>query len=409
MTYSTWAPSPALLSLVPAVVSGALLSPLLPTPTAVLVIARLQSALPSHPTNSSQPGRSIVAPALCLPLPLPLPLAFAPSLVVSPAPLSSPLSPVGRGVKRAADGGPGVDEADDGLWHCSLGCGRQYEKSSGRSIRSHMTSCFRSHWPGGQELNESDVQALMSAQQESGQLVTGLRRWKKRQSCRPTSSLAEDETWTCPNGCSKVYRLTSSRSIQQHALDCTAHGASSETDEPAATTEQALAGHCPSTTITAKPHDDAASLPSLSPVSIASTTTTTSSSVSQSDETATIATTAHTPFSQSSMPGQYDGMADYDSFMVESDDTTHALLARDGDNMHDTVFSPTTLTAQFPSFAYGWKDTPLRSLLRRHQVEIQQTNARHVTEIIALHESSVGVYTETAYPYAYSVPLLQAQ
>ena len=277
-----------------------------------------------------------------------------------------------------------------------------------------MTSCFRSHWPGGQQLSESEVQALISSQQESGQLVTGLRRWKKRQSCRPTSSLAEDETWTCPNGCSKVYRLTSSRSIHQHVLHCVVRRASSESDvdEPTPTAYEPLSRHHPATihTVehTVEPHSGTAPFPSSSPVL---TTTATPHVVSQHlDETAT---TAHTPFSPGEIPSQYDGTADDESLMGESDASNHAMLIRDGEDTHDIVFSPSSLTAQIPSFASDWEDTPLRSLLRHHSVEVQQTNARHMTEIIALQESAVGVYTEiaypqTAYPQTYSVPLLQA-
>ena len=325
--------------------------------------------------------------------------ALAP-LLVSPVPLPC------RAGKRTADSL--VD--DDGLWHCSLGCGTLYERSSGRSIRRHMTSCFRSHWPGGQQLSESEVQLLMSTQQESGLLVTGLRRWKKRQSCRAKVDIHEDETWTCPKGCSKVYRLTSSRSIQQHLLVCVEH--SSTTDEPAPTANESptedsapaaralSVGDC---TRAVEHRSGTLAFPGESPVSVP----TTPDSVPRLDIEPIRYGSAHTQSSlASAIPGQFDGTSDDGSFMEESDYSTHALQIHYDDNMqHDHFFSPNTLKAQYPSFAYSWEDTPLRMLLRRHQAEVQQINARHNTEILALHETAAVFYTAPTY----SAPLLQAQ
>ena len=106
------------------------------------------------------------------------------------------------------------------VWSCGYGCGKRYKRSSGRSIRRHITSCFRRHWPGGVTLTEEQVSALISSEQEKGRLVTGLRRWKMRQSRRRAEDLPDAERWTCPFGCGKRYRSTSSRSIQNHANGC---------------------------------------------------------------------------------------------------------------------------------------------------------------------------------------------
>ena len=105
-------------------------------------------------------------------------------------------------------------------WHCSYGCGKVYRKSSGRSIRRHVVSCFRQHWPGGAELSEKELSTLIAAQQDRGLLVTGLRRWRMRQSRRAAHELSESERWRCPWDCGKYYRSTSSRSIQRHATTC---------------------------------------------------------------------------------------------------------------------------------------------------------------------------------------------
>ena len=69
-------------------------------------------------------------------------------------------------------------------------------------------------------LKEEELSRLISSQQESGKLITGLRRWKMRQSRRNADDLNESERWTCPFKCGKHYRSTSSRSIQLHANRC---------------------------------------------------------------------------------------------------------------------------------------------------------------------------------------------
>ena len=68
---------------------------------------------------------------------------------------------------------PSSNQMPPAAWRCWYGCGKEYKKSSGRSIRRHVTCCFRQHWPGGETLTEEQVSALISSQQESGQLQTG--------------------------------------------------------------------------------------------------------------------------------------------------------------------------------------------------------------------------------------------
>ena len=199
----------------------------------------------------------------------------------------------------------------------------------------------------------------MSSQQESGQLVTGLRRWKKRQSCRPTLDLDEDETWTCPNGCGKVYRLSSSRSIQQHVLACGVHALSSIEECAPTTVEPQPENRAPAASTTSSTGDRALAVQHHSGTIAFSTdrpvyNPMTPDLVLEWDETTGA---AHTPSSRASnIPGQFDGTADDASFMEESDHSNY------DDNMHGLVFSPSTVTAQHPLFADSWEDTPLRTL-----------------------------------------------
>ena len=105
-------------------------------------------------------------------------------------------------------------------WVCPFECGQQYKRSSGRSIRRHVHVCFRAHNPSAATLSDEQLSAIISQQQTSGQLMTGLRRWKMRQPRRLAEALAENDRWDCVWGCGKSYRSTSSRSIQRHANTC---------------------------------------------------------------------------------------------------------------------------------------------------------------------------------------------
>ena len=107
------------------------------------------------------------------------------------------------------------------LWTCAYGCGTTYRRSSGRSIRRHVVACFRRHWHGADTLTDAEVSALISREQDAGHIVTGLRRWKMRQTRRNADQIPPHERWTCSNApCNKFYRSTSSRSIQRHIAAC---------------------------------------------------------------------------------------------------------------------------------------------------------------------------------------------
>ena len=69
------------------------------------------------------------------------------------------------------------------VWHCPLGCGQSYKKSSGRSIRRHFVSCFRQHnQSAAASMSDSQLSSLIAERQDTGQLQTGLRRWRMRSS-----------------------------------------------------------------------------------------------------------------------------------------------------------------------------------------------------------------------------------
>ena len=129
---------------------------------------------------------------------------------------SSPHSPLQPSDARRADG----SGSGDGWWECPFECGQQYRRSSGRSIRRHINLCFRLHNPSAVELSDEQLSHCINQQQASGQLTTGLRRWKMRQPRRLAEQLADHDRWDCVWGCTKSYRATSSRSIQRHANSC---------------------------------------------------------------------------------------------------------------------------------------------------------------------------------------------
>ena len=107
------------------------------------------------------------------------------------------------------------------VWHCPLGCGQSYKKSSGRSIRRHFVSCFRQHnQAAASSMTDSQLSGLIAERQDTGQLQTGLRRWRMRSSRRRVDELRDEERWECVWGCGKRYRSTSTRSIQRHIADC---------------------------------------------------------------------------------------------------------------------------------------------------------------------------------------------
>ena len=105
-------------------------------------------------------------------------------------------------------------------WLCPFACGQTYQRSSTRSIRSHIYACFRQHKPALSCVSDKQLSDVICHLQNSGQLVTGLRRWKKRRTRRLAHELSDNDRWDCIWGCGKMYRVTSSRSVQHHANTC---------------------------------------------------------------------------------------------------------------------------------------------------------------------------------------------
>ena len=106
------------------------------------------------------------------------------------------------------------------FWQCPFGCGQSYRRSSGRSIRRHVSACFRSQNAAVAALSDSELSILIGAQQDSGKLHTGIRRWRLRQPRRLAAQLSDQDRWDCVWECGKSCRSTSSRSIQRHANEC---------------------------------------------------------------------------------------------------------------------------------------------------------------------------------------------
>ena len=107
------------------------------------------------------------------------------------------------------------------VWHCPMGCGQTYKKSSGRSIRRHFVFCFRQHnESAASSMSDTQLSSLIGERQDTGQLQTGLRRWRMRSSRRQVDELRDEERWECVWGCGKRYRSTSTRSIQRHIAEC---------------------------------------------------------------------------------------------------------------------------------------------------------------------------------------------
>ena len=112
--------------------------------------------------------------------------------------------------------------ASTSSWLCPFHCGQVYKRSSGRSIRRHVNTCFRQHNSATTaELSDEQLSIVICDLQDSGQLATGLRRWRMRRSRRLADELDDKDRWDCIWGCGRMYRVTSSRSILHHANTCT--------------------------------------------------------------------------------------------------------------------------------------------------------------------------------------------
>ena len=89
-------------------------------------------------------------------------------------------------------------------WQCWFGCGTEYSLSSVRSIRQHFRTCFAQHRPDAALLADDELDRFIHQEQESGHIVTGLRRWKRRRpiSCtRPSgdTTATHSDTVTAPS------------------------------------------------------------------------------------------------------------------------------------------------------------------------------------------------------------------
>ena len=119
--------------------------------------------------------------------------------------------------------GPAEAAAEAGLlpaWHCPFDCGQTYKRSSGRSIRRHVDACFRSHHTPTAAPSDSELSALISAQQVSGQQHVSIRRWRMKRARQVAEELADTDRWDCMWACGKSYHSTSIRSIQRHVSHC---------------------------------------------------------------------------------------------------------------------------------------------------------------------------------------------
>jgi hypothetical protein len=262
-----------------------------------------------------------------------------------------------------------ADHIGNALWLCSLGCGKQYEKSSGRSIRRHMTSCFRSHWPGGSTLSEIEVQALMSEQQESGHLVTGLRRWRMRQSTRSIVELGEGEKWACPQGCGQVYRVSSTRSIQKHTITCKRRSSVEPTEDSGCCSD--VSDDSPPVVVDGQEGKQGEELRARQNES-----------------------KLQTPLALRRLPSQSDGFVDDIQQGQGMDDSDGDALLRESAIIgRSTSYNLTT--SHFTS-TLEWENTPIRRLLRRQQLEIEHLSAQHFMEVVALRDQSAVALHNTA-------------
>jgi hypothetical protein len=231
-----------------------------------------------------------------------------------------------------------------------------------------MTSCFRNHWPGGSTLSDSELQALMSTQQGNGHLVTGLRRWKMRQSSRSTLELSIGEKWICPQGCGQVYRVSSTRSIQKHMATCKQRSSEKPTDH------------------TGYRRDDFVNF-SLVPVVAGDGKQGEDLREGRSESE------LEQPVALTSVPGQFDGFQEDTQLEQDMDESDHVLLPT------SSSFSLSPSHA-LPTFNFtttlDWEDTPMHRLLRRQQLETESLSAQHFMEVVALRDQSVTDFHTSA-------------
>jgi hypothetical protein len=184
------------------------------------------------------------------------------------------------------------------------------------------------------------VDELISAQQESGKLVTGLRRWRMRQSISMEGH--GEREWTCPQVCGQSYRASSTRRIEQHGAKCR-HRTYTEASEGMSAVE--------------------ASVSSFSPAVILGWPQARGMDMSMQLD--------HDALAIGRIPGQFDGFEEDHPRVYESD----VAVSREASN---------------PTCDDGREATPLRRLLDRQRVESDHLVAQHTAQIVALCEGGSG-------------------
>jgi hypothetical protein len=201
----------------------------------------------------------------------------------------------------------------------------------------------------------------MSEQQESGHLVTGLRRWKMRQSTRTTLELGDGEKWACPQGCGQVYRVSSTRSIQKHTFTCKRRSPGQPTEDSGCCSDDsdesphALVGDGEE----GKQGEDLR--------------------VKQSESKLEM------PIALRRLPSQSDGFVEDIQHVQEMDDSGDALLHQSTIIALNASYNLTTSNV---TSTLEWESTPIRRLLRRQQLEIEHLSGQHFMEVIALRDQS---------------------
>jgi hypothetical protein len=225
---------------------------------------------------------------------------------------------------------------------------------------------FRAHWPGGSTLSDSKVQALMSKQQATGHLVTGLRRWKMRHSGRSILELSDREKWACPRGCGQMYRVSSTRSIKQHIVSCVPRSSLEPAEDSGCCTDN-----------------------------IVNSSLVVNSEGKQEEELRLQQSKSRLeqPVVLRRVPAQFDGFQEDNELAQDMDGSDNALLR--GSSSISLCPSPTLPASNFDS-TLDWENTPIRRLLRRQQLELEQLSAQHFMQVVTLQDESATAFRDSA-------------
>ena len=170
------------------------------------------------------------------PRPLAVTVCPTPGTVVVPAaPVPVVAVVVVTSPRNSSDSGS-VSPSGRPRWLCPLQCGAQYERSSMRSIRRHLTLCFRDCHADMRALDLPAVQRLLKRCVDEGSVRPGFQSWTKRKRPRRLDELQEEDCWSCPmQGCTTRYLRSSSRSINAHLKRCTSSSPATQPSSPAST------------------------------------------------------------------------------------------------------------------------------------------------------------------------------